>query len=123
MAAVTRVNPSLATPTGEARIRRGLATVAIAAGQVVAVDGTVTPGAFHETAFKLGTGAADGLGIALTNVAVNGVVNVLIDGEVGGFSGLPKGQYLSVTTGELDTTAPTGSSRFYAYSDSVVMVL
>lgn len=123
MAAVTRIRPSLASPSGEARIRRGVATVAITAGQPVKVSTSATPGSFHETAWALATNEGEAIGIAITDAAANATVNVVIDGEVGGFSGLPKGQFLSVASGQLDSTAPTGRSRFYAYSDTVVTVL
>lgn len=123
MAAVTRVRASFATPSGEARIRRGLATVAIEAGQAVTIDAAATPGSFQETAWRLAANEAEAIGIAIKTAAVNATVEVVIDGEVGGFSGLPKGQYLSAVGGNLDTTAPVGASRFYAYSDTVVMVL
>lgn len=136
MTAVTKVNPSLATPAGEARIRRGKATVEIKRGQIVTIDDAATPGSFHETAWKLAPDTASGIGIANKDAAVNATVEVVIDGEVGGYSGLPKGQYLSVVDGELDDTEPVievdvndtpteipARSRFYAYSDTVVMVL
>lgn len=125
MAAVTKVNPSLVTPVGEARIRRGKAVVDITKGSPVTVDGTATPGGMFETAWKLATAEANALGLALKDVKAGGLVEVLIDGEMGGFSGLPEGAFLSVASGSLDTTAPgtAGVSRFYAYSDTVVMVL
>lgn len=137
MAAVTRIRGRLATPSGEARIRRGLATVAIEAGQAVCVDGAAAPGTYQETAWRLAANAGEAIGLAIKDAAVNATVEVVIDGEVGGFSGLPKGQYLSVVAGALDDTAPTvtgtsatggatsapATSRFYAYSDTVVMVL
>lgn len=125
MAAVTKVNPSLVTPVTEARIRRGKATADITKGSPVTVDGAATPGGLFETAYKLATAEANAIGLALKDAKSGAVVEVLIDGEMGGFSGLPKGNYLSVATGSLDTTAPAvaGVSRFYAYSDTVVMVL
>lgn len=125
MAAVTKVNPSLATPTGEARIRRGLATVAIKKGQAVKVSTSANPGNFQETAWALATSAAEAIGIAIKDAAVNATVEVVIDGEIGGFEGLPKGTFLDVASGELQDTAPADGahSRFYAYSDTVVMVL
>lgn len=125
MAAVTKINPSLVTPVGEARIRRGLATVDITKGSPVTVDSAAVVGAFYETGYKLATGEANAIGLALKDIKAGGVVEVLIDGEMGGFSGLPKGNFLSVVSGNLDAVAPAtaGISRFYAYSDTVVMVL
>jgi hypothetical protein len=123
MAAVTRVNPSLATPTGEARIRRGRATVDFLKGQVATVDGSATPGFGFETAWKKATAETNALGLVLKDVKTGGTVEVVIAGEVGGYTGLPEGAFLSVATGELNDTAPAGASRFYAYSDTVVIIL
>lgn len=125
MAAVTKVNPSLVSPVTETRIRRGKAVVDITKGAPVTVDSATAPGGFFETSYKLATTEANALGLALNDVKAGGVVEVLIDGEMGGFTGLPEGAYLSVATGSLDSTAPSvaGTSRFYAYSDTVVMVL
>jgi hypothetical protein len=125
MAAVTRVRPSLVTPSGEARIRRGLATVDFLRGDAVTIDGSTPPTTFHETAWKKAATTAEAIGVVIKDVKATGTVNVCIDGEVGGFAGLPVGQYLSVAAGDLDDTAPIDGdrSRFFAYSDSVVMVL
>lgn len=124
MAAITYVAPSLVTPAGEARIRRGEATVDINAGQVVALNGAPSSARF-ETAYGLAADATTAIGLALKTVKAGGVVEVLIDGEMGGFAGLTPGAQLGVATGTLDSTAPAGASRrtFVAYNASTVIVL
>jgi hypothetical protein len=120
------------TPTGEARIRRGFATVDLLRGDAVTIDAASPPITFHETAWKKAATTNAAIGVVIKDVKATGTVEVCIDGEIGGFAELPVGQYLSVVTGDLDDTAPTitvgeetadTTSRFYAYSDTVVMVL
>lgn len=124
MAAITSVAPSLVTPVGESRIRRGQATEAISAGEAVALDGTPTSARF-ETAYGLAATEATAIGIALKNAASGELVDVLIDGEMGGYSGLTPGAQLSVVNGVLNDTAPAGASlrTFVAYNATTVIVL
>ena len=122
MAVITTVAPSLVSPVGEARIRRGEATEDIDAGQAVAIDGAPT-NARYETALGLASSAADAVGLALKSVRQGEVVDVLIDGEMGGFADLTPGDLLSVTSGDLNDTAPAGSTRFLAWNATTVMVL
>jgi hypothetical protein len=124
MAAVTSVAPSLVTPTGEARIRRGEATEALLAGQAVALDGAPSSARF-EAAYGLAATETTAIGIALKDVAAGNVVDVLIDGEMGGYSGLTAGAQLSVVAGVLNTTAPAGASlrTIVAYNATTVIVL
>ena len=124
MAAITYVAPSLVTPAGEARIRRGEAKVDINAGQAVAYSGTPSSARF-ETAFGLATSETAAVGLALKSVKAGGVVEVLIDGEMGGFAGLTPGAVLSVATGTLNNTAPAGASlrTFVAHNATTVIVM
>lgn len=124
MAAVTSVAPSLVSPTGEYRIRRGEAAAAILAGQAVALSGTPSSPRF-EARYGLATSETTAIGIALRDTAAGNVVDVLIDGEMGGYSGLTAGEPLSVVNGVLNTTAPAGASlrTFVAYNATTVIVL
>lgn len=122
MAAVTTVAPSLVSPTGEARIRRGQATADITAGQAVAIDGSPSSARF-ETALGLAEDETTAIGLALKNATEGELIDVLIDGEMGGFSGLTPGALLSVVDGDLDSTAPTGATRFVAWNATTVMVV
>jgi S-adenosylhomocysteine hydrolase len=124
MAAITYVNPSLVTPTGEARIRRGEAAVNIAKGQAVALNGAPSSARF-EARYGLATSETTAIGIALKDVTAGNVVDVLIDGEMGGFAGLTAGAPLSVVNGVLNTTAPAGASlrTFVAYNATTVIVV
>lgn len=123
MAAITSNFPSLATPTGEARIRRGQAGVAIARGEAVAISGTPTS-KMWETRYILAPTEATAVGIALNDAAAGAQVNVLIDGEIGGFADLTPGAQLSVVAGVLDDTAPAGASRrlIIAYNETTVQI-
>lgn len=124
MAAITSVAPSLVTPTGEARIRRGEAGAAVAAGQAVALSGTPSSARF-EARYILATSETTAVGIALKTAAAGEVVDVLIDGEMGGYTGLTAGAQLSVVNGVLNTTAPAGASlrTIVAYNATTVIVL
>lgn len=124
MAAITSVAPNLVTPAGEARIRRGEATEAITAGQAVAYDGAPSSARF-ETAFGLAASETTAVGIALKDTAAGEAVDVLIDGEMGGYSGLTAGAQLSVVTGVLNDTAPAGASlrTFLAHNATTVIVV
>jgi hypothetical protein len=123
MAAVTRARVSLASPTGEAQIRRGMATVNIVAGQVVCIAAATAIPSGHETVYRLAANESEvGAGIALNSALANATVDVLVSGFAGGYSGLAHGTALSVATGELNTTAPAGASRFYAHNATVVGV-
>ncbi len=125
MVAVTRINVSLASPAGESQIRRGMATVAIAAGQVVCIAQATAIPAHQETVYRLAANAQEvGAGIALTSASANAVVDVLVAGYAGGFSGLAHGTPYTVVAGELDTTAPAVGvvTRFHAHSATVVAV-
>lgn len=124
MAAITSVAPSLVSPTGEYRIRRGEATEAILKGQAVAPDGAPSSTRF-EAAYGLAADETTAIGIALEDTAAGETVDVLIDGEMGGYSGLTAGEQLSVVTGVLNDTAPAGASlrTFVAYNATTVIVL
>lgn len=124
MAAITSVRPSLVTPVGEARIRRGEATEDISAGQAVALDGAPSSSRF-ESAVGLATDETTAIGIALKDVAEGGVCEVVIDGEVGGYADLTPGDVLSVVTGVLNDTAPAGASlrTFVAWNATTVMIV
>lgn len=124
MAAITSVAPSLVTPVGESRIRRGEATEAISVGEAVALDGAPSSARF-EAAYGLAASETTAIGIALKNAAAGEVVDVLIAGEMGGYSGLTAGAQLSVVTGVLNDTAPAGASlrTFLAYNATTVIVL
>lgn len=123
MAAVTRVMPSLTSPVGENFIRRGEATEAILAGQVVALDGLPTSRRF-EAAYSLAVDETTAIGVALKNAPQGEVVEVLIMGLMGGYADLTPGDRLTVDAGELDDTAPAAgvTSRFVAYNDTTVLV-
>lgn len=122
MAAVTTVAPSLVSPTGEARIRRGQATEDVAVGQALAIDGSPSSARF-ETALGLAADEESAVGLALKNAKEGEIVDVLIEGEMGGFSGLTPGALLSVSGGDLDDTAPAGATRFLAWNATTVMVI
>ncbi len=123
MAAVTRINVSLASPAGESEIRRGMATVAITAGQAVCIAQATAIPVHQETVYRLAANENEaGIGIALTSANANAVVDVLVHGYAGGYSGLAHGTKLSVTTGELNNTAPVGASRFEVHNATVVAV-
>lgn len=124
MAAITYVAPSLASPVGENAIRRGEATEAISAGEVVALDGAPSSARF-EAAYGLATDETDGIGIALKDAAAGNVVEVLISGLVGGFSGLTAGAQLSAPLGVLNDTAPVGASlrTILAYNATTVLIV
>jgi hypothetical protein len=123
MAAITYVAPSLVTPAGEARIRRGEAAVDITAGQAVALSGTPSSSRF-ESRVGLAASETTALGIALKTVKAGGVCEFVIDGEMGGFSGLTAGAVLSVAAGVLNDTAPAGASlrTIVAYNATTVMI-
>ena len=123
MAAVTYVAPRLATPSTEARIRRGEANVAISPGQAVAISGTAPSSGRFETRVILATSEATMIGIALNKAAAGDVVEFVIDGEVSGYSGLTPGARLSVVNGVLDSTAPEGDSRIVAYNATTVTLV
>lgn len=124
MAAITSVQPSLVTPAGEARIRRGEAAVDIAAGQAVALDGAPSSARF-EARYGLAADETAAIGLALKSVKAGGVVDVLIDGEMGGFADLTAGDPLSVVNGVLNDTAPAGASlrTIVAYNATTVIVM
>lgn len=124
MAAITYVNPSLVTPTGEARIRRGEAAVDIKKGQAVALNGAPSSPRF-EARYGLAATEATAIGIALKDVTAGNVVDVVVDGEVGGFAGLTAGAPLSVLNGVLNNTAPAGESlrTIVAYNATTVILV
>ena len=98
MAAITSVAPSLASPAGEAQIRRGEAGAAVAAGQAVALSGTPSSARF-EARYILATSETTAIGIALKDAAAGEVVDVLISGLMGGYTGLTAGAQLSAVNG------------------------
>ncbi len=124
MAAITSVNPSLVTPVGEARIRRGYATVAIGKGQGVAISGA-PPSARYESAVGLAANVGVLIGIALKDAAVGSVCEFVVDGEVGGYAGLTPGARLTVVNGVIDNGAPAAgvASRLLAYNATTVMLV
>lgn len=122
MAAITRVRPSLVTPAGEARIRRGEAAVDILKGQAVGLVGAASSGMFES---RVGLAANEGaaIGIALKDAYAGEVAEFVIDGEVGGYAGLTPGAKLSVINGNIDSTAATGATRFIAYNATTVILV
>lgn len=124
MAAITYVAPSLVSPVGENAIRRGEATEDISAGEAVALDGAPSSARF-ETAYGLAATETTAIGIALKDATAGNVVEVLVSGLVGGYSGLDAGDPLSVVAGVLNDTAPAGASlrTIVAYNATTVIIL
>lgn len=107
MAAITRSNPLYVSPPAEgAWIMRGQASVDLAVSDPVVIDAAANPDARYDTAYKKATAEAYVDGIALFPVKAGGMVEVMVSGEMDGFSGLTPGAPLSVAAGVIDTTAP-----------------
>lgn len=125
MAEVVRRRPSLASPSGEARIRRGEAQTDIAKGRAVVVSPTAPSSARFESRVQLApAGAEDRCFIALDDAKAGELVEFVVDGEVGGYAGLAQGTQLSVAAnGVIDSTAPEGASRLVALNTTTIMLV
>lgn len=107
MAAITKANPLYVGPPAEgAWIQRGQASVVLAAGDPVVIDGAANPDARYDTAYKKATAEAFVDGVALFPAAVGGTIEVMVTGEMDGFSGLTPGAAYTIVAGAIDTTAP-----------------
>lgn len=105
MAAVTKVRPKFVSPNGYEVVDKGTLTEAVTAGDLL-VYGVAGIS-------KAAPGAVEAHGIATQDgYAGQGGFDVLIQGEMDGFSGLTPGAplYPSATVaGGLDTTAPASA--------------
>jgi hypothetical protein len=110
MAAVTRVKAEYITPVGYEVNDTGKYTEDVIAGDELVINGEVSG---VKTWGKCPTTETEGQGIAIKNGKTGGVAEVLIQGELSGFSGLTAGApiYPSATVaGGLDTTKPAGAT-------------
>lgn len=126
MAEVTRRRPSLATPSGEARIRRGEAQTDIAKGRAVVVSSTPPSSGRFESRVQLApAGGENRCFIALDDAKAGELVEFVVDGEVSGYAGLVPGTLLTVTAnGVIDSTAATTTeSRLVAYNATTIMLI
>lgn len=116
MAAITRDAPVLVSPTGYENIQHGYASAAFQPGDLVIISGT-PPSSQWDVSYAAAT-AAVAHGVVLKTVGAGGTAEVAWRGEIDGFSGLTPGAPLSVATGTIDSTAPTGAVLVRAVTPS-----
>lgn len=109
MAAVAKGKVRSASPTGYEVNDKGQAKVAIAVGDLLVITSDAAPRGFEQVFDKAPiTGITEAHAIALTAADIGQLVNVAIQGEVDGFTGLTPGSPLypsTATAGGIDTTA------------------
>lgn len=122
MAAVTKKAPELVSPEGYNYIIRGRATVAMTNGDPAVITTTVPPFGVDHIIAKATAGAIDG--VVLAPCVANGPVEILVRGEMDGFSGLAPQTFLSVANGAIDDTAPGAgvAKQIKAISDHRIAV-
>lgn len=114
MAAVAKGKVRSVSPTGYEVNDKGQAKVAIAVGDLIVIAPDPAPRGFEMVFDKAPvTGITEAHAIALTPAEAGQLVNVAIQGEVDGFTGLTPGAPLypsTVTAGGIDTTAIAGAT-------------
>lgn len=122
MAAATLDNLALVSPEGYNYIIRGKATAAMEAGDPAVITSTVPPYGVDCYIAKATSGEVRGL--VLSDCVANGPVEIVVVGEVDGYSGLTPNSWLSVAAGKLDTTAPGAGvvKQFFCISDHRIVV-
>lgn len=117
MAAITKVDPAPCSPPGYEFNDSGYASVDIAKGDPIVITTAAPPSRKWEQVVAKAA-AAVATGIALKDVKVGGTAEYGVVGEMDGFSGLTRGTPLSIVSGAIDTTAPTGAVQIRAVTAS-----
>lgn len=86
--------------------RKGKASGALLRGDPVVLDSAATFDPRFDCNFKKATAETTIHGIVLKDAPAGDLVEVLTEGEIGGYSGLTVGAPLSVVAGSIDGTAP-----------------
>lgn len=104
MAAITKVDPKLASPVGYENVFYAYASEPLEAGDVVVITSATAPGGYDCVVEE--AAAAVGHGIVLKDVGTRGTAEVCWRGEMDGFAGLTPGAPLTIASGVIDDTAP-----------------
>jgi hypothetical protein len=107
MAAVTKGTLSIARKN---LAKKGKASGAVLRGDPMVIDGAATYDNRFDANFKKATAETTIHGIAMFDCPAGGLVEVLTEGEVEGYSGLAVATPLSVAAGAIDSTAPSGTN-------------
>jgi hypothetical protein len=107
MAAVTKGTLSVARRN---LAKKGKASAALLRGDPVVLDSAAAVDSRFDANYKKATAETTIHGIALKDAAAGGLVEVLTEGEMEGYSGLTVGAPLSVAAGAIDAVAPSGTN-------------
>lgn len=108
MPAVSRAKVRIATGFEGAHVERGMAKVAIKAGDPVNIAADEVSTLYDFAVDKVSGAATYCDGIALHDAQPNRKVEILRRGEVEGYAGMTPGTSLSIANGDIDSTAPAG---------------
>lgn len=106
MTPITKVRPKFVSPKGYEEIVRGIATVDLGVADPVVIDASVTPDARYDCAIKKAASEAFFHGVVAKDAKAGQVVEVILQGEMDGFSGMTPGAPIYAEAGALGTTAP-----------------
>lgn len=117
MAAIQKVDPIFVAPPGMEVIDSGLALEAMEAGDPIIIDSAPNTNRLYTATVKKATGT-EAHGICLKTVGKGGHAEYACQGEMDGFAGLTPGSALSIASGAIDTTAPSGTPQIRVVNPS-----
>lgn len=121
MAAVAKTRPVLVSPPGYELADVGYASEDIAAGDPLIITSATPPNSRWDKVLAKATGAV-AHGVAAKDCGTGGTAEIIYQGEIDGFSGLTPGAGLSIASGAIDTTAPTGNAQIRALTPTRIRV-